>query len=116
MMEKDWSLHDLLRSMGLNRTYKGYKYLIYVLELARQEPERLDLVTKRVYPDVARAFGVSTSSVDSALRTTAKVCWRRGPEGMFLRPDEKKRPPTVSQLLRQLAREDRRRREADGTR
>lgn len=109
MGEKDWSLHDLLRSMGLNRTYQGYKYLVYILEMARREPERLELVTKRVYPDVARAFDVTPASVDSALRTAARACWKWGPEGVFVRPDEKKKPPTVSQFLRQLAQEDRRR-------
>ena len=114
MKDRDWSLHDLLRSLGLNRTYTGYQYLIYILELVRKEPERLEQVTKQIYPDVAREFGVKTGSVDSALRTTAKVCWEAGAEAWCGRQDGRDRPPTVSVFLRQLAREDRRRRETGG--
>lgn len=111
-MERDWSLHELLRELGLNRTYKGYRYLIYILELARAEPERLERATKLIYPEVARKFCVRPGSVDSALRTAARACWQSGWPGLSTRPDGRDSPPTVSVFLRQLAEEDRRRREA----
>jgi hypothetical protein len=116
-MEKtDWSSHDLLRELGMNRTYAGYQYLVYILELVRKEPERLDRVTKRIYPDVSHAFQVETGQVDGALRTAARVCWQFGPEGIFTHPDGQDRPPTVSRFLRLLAQEDRRRGEETGQR
>jgi hypothetical protein len=111
MGEVDWSIHELLREMGLNRTYTGYQYLVYILELVRKEPERLEQVTKQIYGEVSQVFQVEPSRVDGALRTAAKVCWQFGPEGIFVNPDKEKRPPTVSQFLCQLAREDRRRRQ-----
>jgi hypothetical protein len=114
MDETEIEIHDLLREMGLNRTYTGYRYLVYILKLVREEPERLDRVTKQIYPEVSRAFQVEPGRVDSALRTAAKVCWQLGPEGMFVNPERPNRPPTVSQLLRLLAQEDQRRRMEKG--
>ena len=37
----DRSLHELMRSLGLSRSYAGYKYLVCALELLREEPERI---------------------------------------------------------------------------
>jgi hypothetical protein len=109
MEEMDWSSHDLLRELGMNRTYVGYQYLVYILELVRKEPERLERPTKRIYPDVSRAFQVEAGQVDSALRTAARVCWQFDCSGTFTHPDGRDRPPTVSRFLRLLAQEDRRR-------
>jgi hypothetical protein len=103
--------HELLRELGMNRTYLGYQYLVYILELVRREPERLERPTKRIYPDVGRAFQVEPSQVDSALRTAARVCWQFERSGIFTQPDGRGTPPTVSRFLRQLAQEDRRRRD-----
>lgn len=107
MEKEDWSLHELLRSMRLDRTYAGYLYLIYILELARKEPERLELVTKQIYPDVARAFGTTSSKVDGALRTAARVCWQRGPWEVTGRKTEREKSPSVKVFLKRLAQMDR---------
>lgn len=107
MKEQDWSLHDLLRSMGLNRTYLGYPYLIHSLELARKDPGCLDLVTKRIYPEVAKKFETSDANVDGALRTAVRVCWQRGPWELTGRSSERETPPSVKLFLRRLAQLDR---------
>lgn len=72
--DQNLRLHELVRSLGLSRSYAGYKYLVYALELLREEPERLELVTKGIYPEVARRFGVTFGGVDKGLRTAAEVC------------------------------------------
>lgn len=110
MRPEDWSLHDLLRSMGLTRTYVGYRYLIRALELIREDPERLELVTKRIYPDVARTFAAKPSNVDGALRTAVRVCWQRGDWALTGRTDPREPPPTVREFLIRLARMDQARR------
>lgn len=110
MEEKDWSLHDLLRSMGLNRSYVGYDYLIYSLELLREDPERLEMVTKGVYPDVVRRFKAHPSAVDGALRTAINVCWQRGPRELTGREDKEEAVPPVSEFLERLVCLDRKNR------
>lgn len=112
MRPEDWSLHDLLRSMGLTRTYVGYKYLIRALELIREDPERLELVTKRIYPDVARTFAVKPSTVDGALRTAVRVCWKRGDWAATGRTGLREPPPSVGEFLVRLTRLDQARRDS----
>ena len=72
MNEREDRLHRLLRARGLNRTYSGYKYLLCALRLLREDPGRLELVTKRLYPDVAKEFSVTPGGVDKALRTAVR--------------------------------------------
>ena len=78
---KEWEIrvHRLLRQAGLSRTHRGYGYLVYSMELAREEPERLKLPTKGIYPAVARAFHTTPSGVDGGLRTAARLCRTRCP-------------------------------------
>jgi two-component system response regulator (stage 0 sporulation protein A) len=109
MENMNWEIHDLIREKGINRTYLGYRYLVYILELAREHPEMLNRVTKLVYPEVARRFQVSTSQVDGALRTAIKVSWNEAPKELYANTEWKESAPTVSQFLRLLAEEDRQR-------
>ena len=67
----DHTLHEAVRSFGLTGASSGYRYLVYALQLLREEPERLELVTKRIYPDVAHRFGVTVGTVEGALRRAA---------------------------------------------
>lgn len=78
-------LHELVRSLGLGRNYAGYKYLISALELLREEPERLELVSKGIYPEVARRFGVTPGGVDKGLHTAAVVCREKLGEALSVR-------------------------------
>ena len=82
MDEREACLHELLRGRGLNRTYSGYKYLFCALQLLREDPGRLELITKRLYPDVAKSFSVTPGGVDKALRTVAR---RAAGEGVSVR-------------------------------
>ena len=102
MEDDQWQLHDLVRSMGLNRSYVGYRYLIYSLELIREDEERLEMVTKGVYPSVARKFKVPVSAVDGALRTAIRVCWKRGAWELTGRQSEEEPPPSVSRFLERV--------------
>lgn len=105
----DQRVERVLRSLGLSGVYQGYSCLTYAVLLIREDPRRLELVTKRLYPDLARLCGVSVGSVDSAIRTAIGVCCRRcGPK--VARMCGVQRRPTVAQfidgLVRAVAQED----------
>lgn len=68
----------LLRRMGASGRLKGFPYAVYMIERVAQEPEALYLITKRLYPETAKRFGVSAGSVERNLRTLVRVCWYRG--------------------------------------
>ena len=45
--------YHLLYRLGATANYTGFSYLVRALQLCAEEPERLLLVTKWLYPDVA---------------------------------------------------------------
>ena len=75
--EKRLDAERLLRSIGANGRYIGYTYLIYIVEMILASPESHHFLTKAVYPDTAKHFGVNMASVEHAIRTVIQSCWRR---------------------------------------
>ena len=75
-MDKGFSdIFDLLYRLGLSANYTGFFQTACAVELCRAEPERLLLVTKRVYPEVARLCETSWSAVERNIRTACGIAW-----------------------------------------
>lgn len=70
---------DLLRRLGVSETYRGFRYAAYAAALCALSQDRLLLVTKRLYPDIAKRFDTSWSCVERDLRTVITVAWNRNP-------------------------------------
>ena len=67
-----------LRRLHIPGTVRGFNYLLYILLEVVPNPSQLTLVTESLYPSTARAFGVTSSSVERAIRTAVSICWRCG--------------------------------------
>ena len=67
-----------LRRMHIFSHLRGYYYLIHLLMQVVPWPGRPFAVTKQLYPDAGRSFGVSPASVERAVRTSIAACWNRG--------------------------------------
>lgn len=97
----DGRIEDRLRALGLNGTYQGYDCLIHAVLLAEKIPQRLTLLSKWLYPDVAARCGLSPSQVDSALRAAIRRCCICCPEEVAaLCAGEKE--PSVAQFIEGL--------------
>ena len=70
-------IHVLLLRLGVTRTYKGFSQTACAVELCREEPERLELVTKWVYPEVAKRYGTNWKAVERNIRTVRGMIWER---------------------------------------
>ena len=46
--------------------------------MAIQEPEIINSITKRLYPNIAEKFDTSSSKVERAIRHAIEVAWNRG--------------------------------------
>ena len=68
-------IFDLLYRLGISANYTGFFQTACAVELCRAEPERLLLVTKRVYPEVARLCGTSGTAVERNIRTACGIAW-----------------------------------------
>lgn len=101
----------ILCRLGLSFNYRGFYQMAWALRLAKAEPERLLLVTKDIYPDVARQCRTTRMAVERNLRTAVKVIWRAGTPLLWevMGEGERIRPCTarfLALLTAYLARED----------
>ncbi len=74
----DFEIECLIRSLGIGATYRGYRYLSYGVKLCVCDEEYLLSISKLLYPEIARQFHATRSSVERDIRTVIKVCWDRG--------------------------------------
>jgi hypothetical protein len=76
-MDKTLTTERVLRALGVTGKLLGFRYTIYMIERVMESQDRILLITKSLYPETARHFGVTASSVERALRTLIHVCWER---------------------------------------
>lgn len=72
-------IRDLLNHLGLTPNYLGHYYTAYALSLTKQQPERLLLITKWLYPDIAKHYHTKWSCVERNLRAAVAIVWLRNP-------------------------------------
>ena len=65
----------LLRSLGATGKLAGFRCTVYMIERIQENPEQLQLITKRLYRETGKKFGVSAASVERNLRTLIHFCW-----------------------------------------
>lgn len=73
----------LIRRLGIPATYKGHFYLAYAIDLVLEDEDCLLMVTKSLYPKIARQFQTQARNVERDLRTVVKLCWERGDRQLF---------------------------------
>lgn len=71
-------IYDLLLRLGVTANYIGFFHTAFAVHLAIQEPERLLLVTKCLYPEVAGQYQTNWSCVERNIRMIAEIAWNRG--------------------------------------
>lgn len=91
----------LLRNVGASRKLIGFRYAEYMVTRIILNPGELMLITKRLYPETARHFGVSTCSVERALRVLIRHCWSQkdGYSLEFIAGRKLPQPPTNTEFL-----------------
>ena len=75
--KKAMDAERLLRSLKATGRYTGFDYLIFIVGTLLTTQDSYYFVTKCIYPDTAKQFGVNTASVEHAIRTVVQTCWRR---------------------------------------
>ena len=69
---------DILHQIGVPAHFNGYQFLGYAILLTMNEPEYINAVTKRLYPEIAKKNGTTASRVERAIRHAIEVAWDRG--------------------------------------
>ena len=73
-------IYDAMYRLGLVANCTGFFYTSYAVLLSVQKPERLTLVTKWLYPDVAKHYGTNWNTVEQGIRRSLSTVWKEHPE------------------------------------
>lgn len=68
-------IYDMLYRLGVTANYIGFFYTARAVFLCVQEPERLQLVTKWLYPDVAEHYKTNWKAVEHNIRGIIAMVW-----------------------------------------
>ena len=74
----EYEVSEILHTMGVPAHIKGYSLLRQAIIMVINEPEVITLVTKRLYPELAKANQTTASRVERAIRHAIEVAWDRG--------------------------------------
>lgn len=69
---------EILHQIGVPAHIKGYQFLRDAILLTMREPEYINAVTKRLYPEIAKKNNTTASRVERAIRHAIEVAWDRG--------------------------------------
>ena len=75
-MEGHSKIFDLLYRLGATANYTGFFHTAFAIQLCVEDPMRLSLVTKLVYPEVAKYYKTNWKAVERNIRTVGTVIWR----------------------------------------
>ena len=70
-------ISNALLELGVPNHVKGYRYIVYAIELLIDHPEYIETMTKGIYPMVALEFNTTPSRVERAVRHAVEVTWQR---------------------------------------
>lgn len=69
---------EILHQIGVPAHIKGYQFLRDAILLTMNEPDYINAVTKRLYPEIAKRNATTASRVERAIRHAIEVAWDRG--------------------------------------
>ena len=69
---------EIMHQLGVPAHIKGYQYLREAILMAMKNPDYINAVTKRLYPEIAQRDHATPSRVERAIRHAIEVAWDRG--------------------------------------
>jgi len=69
---------NIFITVGIPAHIKGYQFLREAIKMAIENPDIINSITKKLYPEVADKFSTSPSKVERAIRHAIEVAWNRG--------------------------------------
>ena len=70
--DADFTVAFVLKQIGLSGHIQGYHYLKRAIRIMINDPEEAQLITKIVYPAVAKEFKTTVTGVEKSIRDCVK--------------------------------------------
>lgn len=67
-----------LLEIGVPTRIKGFRYLRTAIKMAVENPDTIHAITKKLYPQVAKAHNTTPSCACQAIHYAIEVAWYRG--------------------------------------
>ena len=75
--ELELLITKVLHLLGIPAHIKGYRYLREAIITTINNPKATDLITKNLYPDIAKMYATTPSRVSRAIDHAVAVSWER---------------------------------------
>ena len=69
---------SLLHNIGVPANLKGYYYLRSAIIMSVNDKSNLEMITKKLYPDLAKEYSSTSSRIERSMRHAIEVAWQRG--------------------------------------
>ncbi len=69
---------EIIHQIGIPAHIKGYYYLRVAIILTVKDGKTTSLVTKFLYPAIAKKYNTTSSCVERAIRHAIEVAWKKG--------------------------------------
>lgn len=67
----------LLSRLGVTANYRGFFQTAYAVQLCVEDPGRLQQLTSRLYPEVAKQYNTNWRAIERNIRNVSSVIWRK---------------------------------------
>lgn len=74
---------NLLRRLGVNNSYVGFRYTIYGVIRAIENPDLLVYISKGLYVEISAHFNTSIGCVERNIRTIISTIWLHGDRNLL---------------------------------
>lgn len=71
-------ISEILVELGMPSHIMGYRYSVYAIKIAVENPDIINTITCGLYPTVAKHYGTATIRVERAIRHGIECAWDRG--------------------------------------
>ncbi len=68
----------VLRGLHITGKLDGLRYLVYAVSATVRDPDSTRYITKELYPEIGKHFGVTAAAAERAMRTAIEASWNRG--------------------------------------
>lgn len=69
---------NIMRECGIPANVLGFNYLRDSIIISINEPATVNLITKKLYPEIAQIYGTTPSRAERAIRHAIELAWKRG--------------------------------------
>ena len=96
---------SILDSLGASKSYTGYDYVVYGMQLMLEDKDCVSCITKSLYLDIARHYNTTWNCGEKNIRTVVNSIWDSGSSGLLetmFRKSEKTKRPTNKEFFKHL--------------